>query len=324
MSATDPAEGLGAREPITNEELALAARNHGMPLEGLRYDITPVGMHYLLIHFDIPAADARRGRSRWAAGSRGRSRSRSPTSVPVRRSRCPVTMECAGNGRARLDPRPAQPAVARRGDRDGDVDGNAARPDPGGGGPGPMRSRSSSVERITASRAASSTTTSGASRSPTPCSGRGDPRVRAERPAAAAATRLPGSTAGARLVRHDQREVAPLDHRGRRAVRRVPDVGVPAPAARGGRGNAGHADDAAGADDPAGIPRLLHAVADRRRRHRLAGGTCVVRMGDRLARRGQRGRRRVVDGCPPVGARRRRTHGERGRTDGRPSPASTS
>ena len=39
---------------ITPEELQLAARNHGMPLEGLRYDVTPAGMHYLLIHFDVP------------------------------------------------------------------------------------------------------------------------------------------------------------------------------------------------------------------------------------------------------------------------------
>jgi sulfane dehydrogenase subunit SoxC len=39
---------------ITKEELRLAARNHGMPLEALRYDVTPAGMHYLLIHFDVP------------------------------------------------------------------------------------------------------------------------------------------------------------------------------------------------------------------------------------------------------------------------------
>ena len=39
-------------------ELALATRNHGMPLEALRYDRTPVGLHYLLSHYDIPAADS--------------------------------------------------------------------------------------------------------------------------------------------------------------------------------------------------------------------------------------------------------------------------
>ena len=49
------------RPPIagrfTAEEVALAARNRGMPLEALRYDLTPPGLHYLLIHFDIPDAD---------------------------------------------------------------------------------------------------------------------------------------------------------------------------------------------------------------------------------------------------------------------------
>ena len=43
---------------ISLEELQLAARNHGMPLEALRYDVTPVGLHYLLIHYDIPPVDA--------------------------------------------------------------------------------------------------------------------------------------------------------------------------------------------------------------------------------------------------------------------------
>lgn len=45
--------------PLTHEELQLAGRNHSMPLEILQDDITPAGLHYLLIHFDIPhvAAD---------------------------------------------------------------------------------------------------------------------------------------------------------------------------------------------------------------------------------------------------------------------------
>ena len=42
---------------VTRAELRLAARNHGMPLEALRYPVTPVGLHYLLIHYDIPAVD---------------------------------------------------------------------------------------------------------------------------------------------------------------------------------------------------------------------------------------------------------------------------
>ena len=48
-------------DPIRLEELQLAARNHGMPLEALRYPVTPVGLHYLLIHYDIPAVDPRGG-----------------------------------------------------------------------------------------------------------------------------------------------------------------------------------------------------------------------------------------------------------------------
>src|ERR1044072_1685526 len=43
---------------ITREQLQMAARNHGMPLEALVYPITPVGLHYLLIHYDIPVVDA--------------------------------------------------------------------------------------------------------------------------------------------------------------------------------------------------------------------------------------------------------------------------
>ena len=44
---------------ISVEELQLAARNHGMPLEALRHDITPLGLHYLLVHYDIPVVDPR-------------------------------------------------------------------------------------------------------------------------------------------------------------------------------------------------------------------------------------------------------------------------
>ena len=52
VRAPPPSDG-----PLTFDELQLAGRNRGMPLEGLRYDITPIGMHYLLVHFDIPAID---------------------------------------------------------------------------------------------------------------------------------------------------------------------------------------------------------------------------------------------------------------------------
>jgi DMSO/TMAO reductase YedYZ molybdopterin-dependent catalytic subunit len=106
IAMTDTAPGSGGVSAITMEELALAARNHGMPLEALRYDLTPVGLHYLLIHFDIPEADERT----WRLELGGHlSAPRSLTMEELRRRpevTVPVTMECAGNGRARLDPRP--------------------------------------------------------------------------------------------------------------------------------------------------------------------------------------------------------------------------
>ncbi|MEV0642065.1 sulfite oxidase [Streptomyces sp. NPDC050619] len=99
----DPEEG------ISLEELALAARNHGLPLEALRYDVTPPGLHYVLVHYDIPYVPPAEA-DMWTLTVRGRVRTpltldltalRSLPSVTHR-----VTMECAGNGRARLTPRP--------------------------------------------------------------------------------------------------------------------------------------------------------------------------------------------------------------------------
>ncbi|HUF39792.1 MAG TPA: sulfite oxidase [Anaerolineales bacterium] len=91
---------------FTFNEIQWAARNHGMPLEGLAYDVTPVGMHYLLIHFDIPNIDP----STWRLEIDGRvSRSLSLPLADLKsrpRITAPVTLECAGNGRARLLPRP--------------------------------------------------------------------------------------------------------------------------------------------------------------------------------------------------------------------------
>src|SRR5260370_17069430 len=39
---------------FSREEVALANRNSGTLLEMLRYDVMPPGLHYLLIHFDVP------------------------------------------------------------------------------------------------------------------------------------------------------------------------------------------------------------------------------------------------------------------------------
>jgi DMSO/TMAO reductase YedYZ molybdopterin-dependent catalytic subunit len=92
--------------PLTFEELQLAGRNRGMPLEALRYDITPTGLHYLLVHFDIPAVDPMTWRLR-LDGLVDRPLELSLDDLRARqRVSVPVTLECAGNGRARLQPRP--------------------------------------------------------------------------------------------------------------------------------------------------------------------------------------------------------------------------
>ena len=91
---------------VTLDELRLAARNHAMPLEALRYPVTPVGLHYLLIHYDIPVADP----DAWRLEIGGSVDSPLSLSLDDLRARdavtMPVTLECAGNGRARLEPRP--------------------------------------------------------------------------------------------------------------------------------------------------------------------------------------------------------------------------
>jgi sulfane dehydrogenase subunit SoxC len=103
---SDVPEGVSASQEVSLDELQLSQRNHGMQLEGLRYDVTPAGMHYLLIHFDIPEGDD----AAWSMSIDGLvAKPMSVTLADLRaRSRVsmPVTMECAGNGRARLTPRP--------------------------------------------------------------------------------------------------------------------------------------------------------------------------------------------------------------------------
>jgi DMSO/TMAO reductase YedYZ molybdopterin-dependent catalytic subunit len=91
---------------VTLEELRLATRNHGMPLEALRYPLTPIGLHYVLVHYDIPAVDPAGWRLH-VTGRVGRELVLSLEDIRARPSvRLAVTMECAGNGRALLEPRP--------------------------------------------------------------------------------------------------------------------------------------------------------------------------------------------------------------------------
>ena len=89
---------------ISLEELQLAARNHAMPLEALRWDVTPVGLHYLLMHYDIPGVDAATWRLE-VGGLVDRPLSLSLDDVRERPAvEMAVTMECAGNGRVHVEP----------------------------------------------------------------------------------------------------------------------------------------------------------------------------------------------------------------------------
>ena len=98
--------GPVSTEGITPEELRLAARNHGLPLEALSYPITPAGLHYLLIHYDIPVVEPQAFRLE-LGGAVSRPMSVSLDDLRAReRVTMPVTFECAGNGRALLEPRP--------------------------------------------------------------------------------------------------------------------------------------------------------------------------------------------------------------------------
>jgi DMSO/TMAO reductase YedYZ molybdopterin-dependent catalytic subunit len=96
----DPSAG------ISLEELQLAARNHGMPLEALRTALTPVGLHYVLTHYDIPVVDPHT----WRVSIDGHVLRPMQLTLEelhdMDRITVPVTLECAGNGRALLSPRP--------------------------------------------------------------------------------------------------------------------------------------------------------------------------------------------------------------------------
>lgn len=104
--------GQPTQGPLTHEELQLAGRNHSMPLEALHDDLTPAGLHYLLIHFDIPHVSLETWRLR-LGGAVAHSLELRLDDLKARPAvTMPVTLECAGNGRSLLQPRPlSQPWV---------------------------------------------------------------------------------------------------------------------------------------------------------------------------------------------------------------------
>ena len=114
MTTANPFLATG-RRPHTEElfqahEVELANRNSGILLETLRHDLTPVGLHYLLSHFDVPYVPD----GQWQLQVAGQVRQPLVLDLgeikrlPERTLR--VTLECAGNGRAAMTPRyPSMP-----------------------------------------------------------------------------------------------------------------------------------------------------------------------------------------------------------------------
>jgi sulfane dehydrogenase subunit SoxC len=84
---------------FTAMEVIVKSRCHGHHLEGLAYPITPIGMHYLLIHYDIPEIDEATYRVR----VEGLVKNKLSLDMENIRKRPKVTMlatmECAGSGR---------------------------------------------------------------------------------------------------------------------------------------------------------------------------------------------------------------------------------
>ena len=247
----DAPAGTVAEQGITQDELRLAARNHGLPLEALRHPITPAGLHYLLIHYDIPAVDPESFRLE-ITGAVER-----PLTLSLDDLRARPRVAAADHLRMRRQrPRPAgaapgQPAVADGGGGNGGVGRHAARAAARGGRraadggraslqcprPGRRRRRAAGVR--TGDRGG--------------CGSGRRPRLRDERRPAAPAARLPAAAGGARLVRDAEREVAHEDHRPRGAVRRLPERGRLPPLQRRRRARrARHPHAAALPDGPAG------------------------------------------------------------------------
>ena len=206
-----PHPGEPSHGPLTAEELQLAVRNHSMPLEALRSDTTPPGLHYVLTHFDIPFIDAEHWHLR-IGGAVQRSLELSLRALLRAPSiTLPVTLECAGNGRSLLRPRPlSQPWVlegvgtavwtgvplayllTRAGVEDDAVEVLFTGAD--AGSPGRRRP---AVRPEPADRGGPAA--------------RRRARLPDERRGPAAAARLSAPAGGARLVRHGEREVADLD-----------------------------------------------------------------------------------------------------------------
>lgn len=86
-------------------EVGLANRNHGLLLETMAADTTPVGAHYLLNHFDIPILGAERHRLSFTGAFANPFELSLGDINTLPQSTMPVVLECAGNGRRGMEPR---------------------------------------------------------------------------------------------------------------------------------------------------------------------------------------------------------------------------
>lgn len=93
---------ITVRPGFTREEVALALRNPGIPLEARRYPVTPIEMDHVLVDFDVPEIDA----VVYERCVDGRVRAPFVLTLEDLRSwpavSMSVMMECAGSGRARV------------------------------------------------------------------------------------------------------------------------------------------------------------------------------------------------------------------------------
>lgn len=89
---------------FTKNEVELAFRNHGAFFESLAYDTTPAGMHYLVVHWDVPKLEA----NNYHVQIQGMEKQFSISLETLKKMpqvKMPVTFECAGNGRTLMQPR---------------------------------------------------------------------------------------------------------------------------------------------------------------------------------------------------------------------------
>ncbi|WP_299849573.1 sulfite oxidase [uncultured Roseovarius sp.] len=103
---SNPAPKPATQDGVFDDsERSLANRNSGTLLETLALDVTPTGAHYLLTHFDTPLLDDSTHRLTFQ-GAFTHPFEMSMDDIRARpQVTLPVTLECAGNGRASLSPR---------------------------------------------------------------------------------------------------------------------------------------------------------------------------------------------------------------------------